>query len=66
MSKSKSSDKKGERMKDYTKALEGITYLEWQKLKHEIDLRFEIKKSQLLSKVELTLDCPNHKQSECE
>lgn len=53
-------------MKDYTKALEGITYLEWQKLKHEVDLRFEIKKSQLLNKVELTLDCPNHKQSEYE
>lgn len=53
-------------MKDYTKALEGITYLEWQKLKHEIDLRFEIKKSQLLNKVELTLDFPNHKQSEYE
>lgn len=53
-------------MKDYTKALEGMTYLEWQKLKHEVDLRFEIKKSQLLSKVELTLDFPNHKQSEYE
>lgn len=53
-------------MKNYTKALEGITYLEWQKLKHEVDLRFEIKKSQLLNKIELTLDCPNHKQSEYE
>lgn len=43
-------------MKDYTKALEGMTYLEWQKLKHEVDLRFEIKKSELLNKAKLTLD----------
>lgn len=53
-------------MKKYISALEGITYVEWKKLKQEVDLRFEIKKSELLNKAELTLDFPNHKQSECE
>ncbi len=50
----------------YVKALEGISYFEWMRLKQEVDMLFESKKNELLSKAKLALDVPTQKQSECE